>query len=176
MNRRDWERLTPTYQRRLERGGISRSQYESGARLSVARGHHPERTPEHPTRQLPDRAAQYRYVERRRQRETIRTSVLTVVAKDGSIVHLQSASMSRQDRSRVGTFWNAVKEYQQHGDDDMLDALAGRSVAGLDEDGVRRRVELMTSADHLDDIASRNPGLFRRDTIYNTITRLAAVA
>lgn len=46
--RRDWEALSESYRRRLERGGITRSAYESGASLSAARGH--AKTPEKPER------------------------------------------------------------------------------------------------------------------------------
>lgn len=41
---RIWGNLSPPYRARLERKGISQSQYESGASLKAARGH--ERTPE----------------------------------------------------------------------------------------------------------------------------------
>lgn len=36
---RDWESLSDSYRHRLERGGITRTEYESGANLSAARGH-----------------------------------------------------------------------------------------------------------------------------------------
>lgn len=45
MARKSWDSLTPTYRHRLERGGVTRSQYESGASLKAARGH--RATPEH---------------------------------------------------------------------------------------------------------------------------------
>jgi hypothetical protein len=45
MARKSWGALTPAYRRRLERGGVSQSAYESGASLKAARGH--ARTPEH---------------------------------------------------------------------------------------------------------------------------------
>jgi hypothetical protein len=37
--RRVWETLKASYRARLERGGITKSQYESGANLKAARGH-----------------------------------------------------------------------------------------------------------------------------------------
>lgn len=37
--RRNWDALSSAYRRRLERGGISRSEYERGASLKAARGH-----------------------------------------------------------------------------------------------------------------------------------------
>lgn len=43
---RNWSALSPSYQARLQRAGISRSSYESGVSLSSARGH--AKTPEHP--------------------------------------------------------------------------------------------------------------------------------
>lgn len=50
---RNWESLSPDYRGRLERKGISRSEYESGASLAGARGHaatpeRPERAEQHP--------------------------------------------------------------------------------------------------------------------------------
>lgn len=46
MTRKGWERLKPDYRARLERNGISRSDYENGASLKKGRGH--EKTPERP--------------------------------------------------------------------------------------------------------------------------------
>ena len=43
--RKPWDQLTPTYRRRLERGGITRQNYETADR-KAARGH--ATTPEHP--------------------------------------------------------------------------------------------------------------------------------
>jgi len=40
--RKQWEDLTPTYRKRLERGGITKSQYESGVSVAKARGHQSE--------------------------------------------------------------------------------------------------------------------------------------
>ena len=45
---RNWDNLSPKYRERLSRSGITKSQYESGASLSKARGH--AQTPEHPNR------------------------------------------------------------------------------------------------------------------------------
>jgi hypothetical protein len=43
---RTWEGISPAYRARLERGGITRQAYESGAKVTAARGH--GATPEHP--------------------------------------------------------------------------------------------------------------------------------
>lgn len=45
---RNWNALSSNYRGRLERGGITREQYESGIKLEGARGH--EATPERPER------------------------------------------------------------------------------------------------------------------------------
>lgn len=45
--RKGWDELSANYRKRLERGGITKTQYASGASLKKARGH--EKTPEHPT-------------------------------------------------------------------------------------------------------------------------------
>jgi len=47
MARKGWSSLTPGYRARLERNGISESDYESGVSISSARGH--ARTPERPS-------------------------------------------------------------------------------------------------------------------------------
>lgn len=44
---RVWSTLSPAYRARLEKGGITKAQYEAGASLSAARGH--RETPEHPS-------------------------------------------------------------------------------------------------------------------------------
>jgi hypothetical protein len=43
--RKSWESLSPSYRGRLSRGGVTRSQFESGAPIRKARGH--AKTPEH---------------------------------------------------------------------------------------------------------------------------------
>lgn len=43
---RQWDALSSAYRKRLERGGVTKSAYESGASLKAVRGH--SRTPEHP--------------------------------------------------------------------------------------------------------------------------------
>lgn len=46
MPRKGWSSLSPEYRARLEKNGISKSDYESGASIQSARGH--SRTPERP--------------------------------------------------------------------------------------------------------------------------------
>lgn len=48
MARKDWDSLSDSYRKRLERGGITKTAYDSGASLSAARGH--AATPERPSR------------------------------------------------------------------------------------------------------------------------------
>ena len=55
MASRNWEGLSQDYRERLQRKGITRSQYESGISLAGARGHkatpeRPERAEKHPER------------------------------------------------------------------------------------------------------------------------------
>lgn len=45
MARKAWEQLSPSYQRRLARAGITPEQHESGSDIRSARGH--RNTPEH---------------------------------------------------------------------------------------------------------------------------------
>lgn len=49
---RDWDALSSDYRNRLQRGGITKSAYESGTSLSTARGH--KNTPERPERASTD--------------------------------------------------------------------------------------------------------------------------
>ena len=55
MARGTWESLSGPYRKRLEKAGITRRDYESGASLQRARGH--AETPEHPERLPPPPAA-----------------------------------------------------------------------------------------------------------------------
>ena len=57
MARKGWTTLSAQYRQRLEKAGISRSDYEQGRSLSKARGH--ERTPEHPAQVNPQKHATY---------------------------------------------------------------------------------------------------------------------
>lgn len=65
MARRTWDLLSANYRRRLERNGVTRSAYESGASLSGARGH--AKTPERPERAR-KHPEQYPEYTRKRQR------------------------------------------------------------------------------------------------------------
>ena len=47
MARKGWNSLSPEYRKRLEKAGISKTDYESGQSLRTARGH--ANTPERPT-------------------------------------------------------------------------------------------------------------------------------
>ena len=65
MASRNWDNLSAAYRKRLERGGINKRQYESGASLEKARGH--GKTPEHPGRERknPNKYREYRDKQRR---------------------------------------------------------------------------------------------------------------
>lgn len=61
-DRKGWNTLSPGYRQRLQRAGISQSDYESGASIQKARGH--EKTPERPgiiidRERYPDYARRY---------------------------------------------------------------------------------------------------------------------
>src|ERR1700722_16012146 len=64
--RKSWESLSPAYRTRLSRGGVTRGQYELGARLANARGH--GATPEHPE-DAAKNPEKYREYNRKRRRE-----------------------------------------------------------------------------------------------------------
>jgi hypothetical protein len=80
--RRNWDALSPAYRTRLERGGITKRQYEAGAKLSGARGH--AETPEHP-RDLQRRANREKYQKYKAKRERLvnRIHQAKVEAYDG---------------------------------------------------------------------------------------------
>lgn len=66
MARRGWDQLSDTYRQRLERSGISQSEYQSGASLAGARGH--GATPERPLTDLENVPSQYQaYADLRRE-------------------------------------------------------------------------------------------------------------
>lgn len=100
--RRPWDSLSPAYRRRLERSGVSQSQYDSGVPLTVARGH--AKTPERPGRQ--DRRADYAAYRAKR------TQPMRVITPEG--VQLLSG-MTTADRSTVGRHLAAVRWYLQYG-------------------------------------------------------------
>jgi hypothetical protein len=62
--RRAWESLTPEYRKRLQRGGITKRDYERGRNLSAARGHYA--TPEHGLRSAQKNPQKYQdYIRKR---------------------------------------------------------------------------------------------------------------
>lgn len=64
---RNWNALSPAYRKRLQNAGITQNQYESGAKLSQARGH--AQTPEHPS-DVEKHPGKYRRYEQSRTRLT----------------------------------------------------------------------------------------------------------
>jgi hypothetical protein len=77
-SRRNYDSLSDAYRKRLERGGISRTEYNRGDSLKAARGHKAGVTPEHPSdvRKSPKTYEKYitnrtERLEKQRQRESI---------------------------------------------------------------------------------------------------------
>lgn len=110
-SRRPWAALSVAYQRRLERGGITQTAYESGAALTGARGH--RATPEHPQRAEKNAARYLSYIR-------ARVKPMRVPTSEGvKIVTIPSAA----GRSAIGTYDNAVKNmlggkpWHQYGQD-----------------------------------------------------------
>jgi len=91
MAARKWSSLSADYRARLERGGISRREYESGASLKAARGH--KATPERPERAAKNPA---KYVEYRK-----RQAVKKVKAK-GPLTGRQVNDAIRKIAKRAG--------------------------------------------------------------------------
>lgn len=116
--RRPFDSLTPAYRRRLERGGIKRSAYESGAQLSAARGH--AATPERPAR-ADNKVTYLAYRAHRDQ-------AMRVLTTNG----VQTISgMTAAERSVVGRHLNAVRWYLNHGrTNSILPTFKGKYVTG----------------------------------------------
>lgn len=75
MARKGWDQLSDTYRERLERSGISRSDYSSGASLASARGH--GSTPEKPLTSFENVPSQYQsYADLRREIIELKRSLL----------------------------------------------------------------------------------------------------
>ncbi len=100
--RRSWESLTPAYRRRLERSGLTRAGYESGAPLTGARGH--GTTPERPDRQ--DRRAEYAAYRAQHSQP------MKVITPSGVVM---LSGMTKADRSIVGRHLSAVRWYLENG-------------------------------------------------------------
>ncbi|WP_146051196.1 hypothetical protein [Streptomyces noursei] len=116
---RNWEKLDDNYQARLEKAGIDRAAYESGASLKSARGH--RETPEHPrdAARCPADFTAYRV------RNAKKINVLT---DDG----LRRVRLDKADRSTVARHWNAAKLWAKKGQADKINAMAGTTVQDVD--------------------------------------------
>ena len=159
--RRPWSDLTAVYRRRLERHGVTRQAYESGAPLTGARGH--AFTPERPSRaeRTPDRYRAYL----RRQGTGMR-----MVTTEGVQI-LQG--LSRAERSLVGAHDNAVRAYLGHGGEigspyrSRLTDFHGRTVRGyLPGSDDLADFEFETGEDHIDFYEGR--GQIRFESIYES--------
>lgn len=55
--RMPWDQLSPTYRKRLEKAGLTKTSFEAGASIKKGRGH--EKTPERPIGYNPKKYPQY---------------------------------------------------------------------------------------------------------------------
>ncbi|MER5542464.1 hypothetical protein ABT072_08395 [Streptomyces sp. NPDC002589] len=117
--RRDWSALSAGYRARLEKSGIDRAAYESGASLKSARGH--RETPEHPE-EAARRPADFSAYRIRNAK------YITVLTDDGP----RDIRLDKADRSRVAEHWNAAKEWAKRGDPGKLNAMEGITVQDVD--------------------------------------------
>ncbi|QRX91110.1 hypothetical protein [Streptomyces noursei] len=118
-SRREWSALSDGYRSRLERKGIDRAAYESGASLKSARGH--RETPEHP-RDAARRPADFTAY---RVRNAKRINVLT---DEG----LRRVRLDKADRSKVAQHWNAARLWAKKGQAEKINAMAGITVQDVD--------------------------------------------
>lgn len=117
MARKGWDSLSPNYRKRLQQGGISRSDYEKGQSLSKARGH--ESTPEHP-RQKVDRDKYARYYA---ERDIL---IHQLEAKKRQIFGDSPRWTEERSRSniRAAPVSNAALRWAlNHGEEEWLDAI-----------------------------------------------------
>ena len=94
---RSWDGLSETYRLRLQRAGMSRRLYESGASLRGARGH--AGTPERPNRAEKNATVYSKYIR-------ARVKPMRVATPEG--VRIVTVPKARE-RSKLGTYDNAVK-------------------------------------------------------------------
>ncbi len=160
--RREWSTLSAAYRGRLERAGISRPVYESGAPLARARGH--VATPERPARAERNAAVYSKYIR-------ARVKPMRVATAEGvRIVTIPAV----QDRSKVGTYDNAVKNMlaganplRQYGKDGgaNLSDFAGVTVQGFVADSDElQTLRLLTDEKELN--ARYYTGELRYEQIY----------
>lgn len=141
--RRSWDSLSPAYRRRLERSGLTRAGYESGASLTGARGH--GTTPERPDRQ--DRRAGYAAYRAQRSQP------MRVITTSG-IVTL--SGMTSADRSLVGRHLNAVRWYLVNGSaGSRLPDFDGATVTGYTFDDGKTSAVTVTLDTNLTDISAK---------------------
>lgn len=100
-----WTALKESYRKRLEKNGITRRMYESGASLSKARGH--GKTPEHPEDAYKgknaEKYAEYRY--RKAQRK-----IKTGIAKRQSAVERAREYADKPEWARKKPYWPGNEE------------------------------------------------------------------
>ncbi|QUH03825.1 hypothetical protein HUO13_26105 [Saccharopolyspora erythraea] len=120
--RKSWESLSDAYRRRLERGGISRQAYESGASLSAARGH--RSTPERPADAVrnPGRYAEYLARNPNAGKEF---PAFVWQADPNNLRPDVRDNWSRRDKTTIAKHWNAVARHRMSHDDQFA-RLLGR--------------------------------------------------
>jgi len=153
--RRSWDSLTPAYRRRLERSGITRAGYESGAPLTGARGH--GTTPERPDRQ--DRRAGYAAYRAQRSQP------MRVITTSGVVM---MSGMTSADRSLVGRHLNAVRWYLTNGSaGSRLPDFDGTTVTGYTfDDGKTSSVTVALDTNLADLSAKERNGELDFDSPY----------
>lgn len=119
---RNWDALSESYRERLERGGITRAEYQAGASVSAARGH--AATPERPSRAEanPEKYAAYLF-----KRDKY---VQTILRAKGQAFSSRDTYKAKSSRWHVNNFQNGKT----------------RSIASL-----KRIVAAIEAHDNLDD-------------------------
>lgn len=107
--RKGWGALTPAYQQRLGRAGISQRDYEAGASLSRARGH--SVTPEHPGRATRNPAKYKEYIARHPDRAPKPTT--SGVDRVGRLANRIRLASAHEASSTVRRAIRSLTEYER---------------------------------------------------------------
>lgn len=116
MARKGWDSLSPTYRKRLEKGGVSRADYEAGRSIKKARGH--AQTPERPSQASPTKHPTY-FAKRQKLIRDFQAKKRRLW--EGSRKYHGQRSM---DNVRDGNPTNAQLEWALQADEDeLIDAI-----------------------------------------------------
>jgi len=116
MARKGWQSLSPEYRQRLEKGGVSRSDYEAGGSIQKARGH--GETPEKPRSYDPAKYQKY-HTERTRLEAQLEGRKRQLY---GNSARWDASSSARNIRNYPASLAQ-IRWAMSADDDELLDAI-----------------------------------------------------